>query len=165
MTTTEPLEGTKPHLVITPGNGVGPIRFGMSREAARAAMAEIGMTLARARKRVDFFGDENSIQAEYIDDTASFIGVSCGEQFSCSIYDVDPFDTLAEDLFRLLAKRDGTDVVTYNTTEHCFRTTVVTLYEADEQYDHRGGQRRQVWSQIGVGDARYLAAIDAIGAS
>jgi hypothetical protein len=39
------------------------------------------------------------------------------------------------------------------------------LYEADEQYDHRGGQRRQVWSQIGVGDARYLAAIDAIGAS
>jgi hypothetical protein len=159
----QPSEGTKPHLIIAPGDGVGPIRFGMPRAAVQGAMAELGMELARAKPRTDFFGDENAIQVEYIDDTASFIGVFCGECFSCSIYDVDPFDALAQDLFQLLAKHDGSDGAAFNSTEHCFRNTIVTLYEADEQYDHKGGQSRQVWSQIGVGDARYLAAIDAIG--
>ena len=44
------------------------------------------------------------------------------------------------------------------------RTHDVTLYEADEQYDHKGGPSRVIWGQIGIGDARYLAAIDEINA-
>lgn len=164
MTPTDPSAGTQPHLVIVPGAGVGPIRFGMSRADVRDAMAAIGMTLALANDNVDFFGDENAIQVEFIDDTASFMGVSCGDRFSSSIYDVDPFDTLARDLFQLIAQHDGSAGTAFDATEHCFRNSIVTLYAADEQYDHRGGQRRQVWSQVGVGDARYLAAIDAIDA-
>lgn len=164
MTRTRQAASTKPHLVIVPRTGVGPVRFGMRRRDVRRGMAELGLSLSSAEKTLDFFGDENAIQVEYDGGTASFIGVSNGQHFTCSIYDVDPFDMLARKLFTLLAKHDGTTKgARFDPSEYCFRNTIVTLYEADKQYDHKGRGRRVIWSQVGVGDERYLAAIDALG--
>jgi hypothetical protein len=153
----------KPHLTIVPGEGVGPIRFGMKRKDVRAAMAKIKLKLNYSHKAMDYFGRENAVQVEFIRGTASFIGIAAGGlRFTSSIHDVEPFDTPARALFRLLAKHDGAKGAKYNAAEHLFRNTIVTLYDADEQYDHRGGGSRVVWAQVGVGDPRYLAAIDRI---
>jgi hypothetical protein len=100
------------------------------------------------------------VQVEYVDDTASFIGLSSSSQLSFDVFGVDPFRTEASELFALLAKHDGTHVA-YNPNGHIFRTILVTLYDADEQYDPE--EKQPTWAQVGIGDGRYLAAIDAIG--
>lgn len=159
----EPIRGqAKPHLRIVPHQGVGPIRFGMKRDEARAAMSDLGLALSSSNNDLDFFGEESAVQVEYQDGSVSFIGVSCGVRFDVSIDEVDPFDIPAPALFRLLAKCDGAEDARFDECQHCFRNSIVTLYEADDQYDRKGGRRRVIWGQIGVGDARYLAAIDTI---
>lgn len=152
-----------PVLELIPHHGFGPIRFGMPRPEVRTAMRAIGIPRSHGDDdgTLDYFGDENAIQVEYIDGTASFIGVSNGGEFLCVIHGIDPFDMPAQDLFTVLAKR-AEHGEAYDANEVVFRSTIVTLYEADEQYDRKGGESRPVWSQIGVGDARYLAAVDEI---
>jgi hypothetical protein len=140
------------------------VRFGMARNDVRAALEAIGLPLRHARDRLDYFDRSNALQVEYIDGTVSFIGVSQGDGFSCSVYGVDPFDMEASDLFRLLAEHAG-EAPQFDADEHCFRSTIVTLWDADEQYDHKGSGRRVVWAQLGVGDPRYLAAVDSIRGS
>ena len=146
-----------PHLEIQPHLGAGPIRLGAKRDEVRAAMKAFGLALSDSRGALDWFGPENTVQVEYTDGTASFIGLSPGlETFTCSICGVDPFDTAARELFSVLAKHDG-GTHRFNEDEYCFPNTGVTLYEADAQYDLKHGTR-PVWSQVGIGDARYLAA-------
>jgi hypothetical protein len=143
-----------PHLELLPGIGVGPIRLGMKRADVRAAMKAVGLPSFTERGSSDFF---DALQVEYTDDTASFIGVSWSPTFTCSIYGVSPFDTSARELFSLLAKRNG-GTHHFNEDEYLFPNIIVALYEAAEQYNHTHGTRPP-WGQVGVGDARYLAAV------
>ena len=39
---------------------------------------------------------------------------------------------------------------------------IVTLWNADEQYDQRRGGERIVWGQVGLGNDAYLRAIEAL---
>ncbi|WP_139213161.1 hypothetical protein [Pseudomonas kilonensis] len=43
-----------------------------------------------------------------------------------------------------------------------FPNQILTLWDADEQYDRQGGERREVWGQVGIGTSAYMAAIRAI---
>ncbi|EPJ81519.1 hypothetical protein CFII68_18785 [Pseudomonas sp. CFII68] len=43
-----------------------------------------------------------------------------------------------------------------------FPNQILTLWDADEQYDRQGGERREVWGQVGIGTNAYMAAIRAI---
>jgi hypothetical protein len=125
-------------------------------------MAELGLGLSSSTRSQDFFGAQSSIQVEYVKGTTSFVGISNGDDFACTLYEIDPFDTAAKDLFALLARKDGVKGARFTKDEHCFRNLIATLYEADPQYDRRRSSKRAIWGQVGVGDARYLAAIDAI---
>lgn len=72
-------------------------------------MAVPGLPLDTSDKDTDNFGDDAAFMIKYADDqTVNFIGLSSSETYDCSIYDIDPFDTLAVALFALLAECNGT---------------------------------------------------------
>ncbi|KPA90716.1 hypothetical protein [Pseudomonas asplenii] len=145
---------------IVPHEGIGPARLGASRENTRLAMTADGFTLKHDTETQDYFDlPELGIQVEYSAGQASFIGVSC--YAACQVmYDgVNVFDTEAEELFGRMARADGSGEHSLNTHEHLFPRQILTLWDADEQYDRMGGEERRVWAQVGLGDADYLAAI------
>jgi hypothetical protein len=146
-------------LVLTPHVGVGPVKLGAQRSDIRAALADIGCPLRTARGSMDHFGGA-SIQVEYEeDDTASFIGVSSHQDVVLLFDDIDLFDKEAEEIFAIFSSRDDSGNHQFTSYEYVFPKQIVTLYEADPQYDHRRGETRPVWAQIGCGDQRYLDGI------
>ncbi|MNV81898.1 hypothetical protein D3C71_1755930 [compost metagenome] len=64
------------------------------------------------------------------------------------------FDTPAKDLFALAADLDASGSHRFNRNEYMFPNQILTLWHADTQYDPR--ERRVIWGQVGLGDARYL---------
>lgn len=146
-------------LILTPHVGIGPMKLGATRDDIRAALAGIGCPLRTARGSMDYF-EGASIQVEYEDDgTASLIGVSSHHDVALLFAGVDLFDKEAEEVFALLARYDGSGAHQFSRFEYIFPDQIVTLFEADPQYDRRGGEARSVWGQIGCGDVRYKDAI------
>lgn len=146
-------------LILTPHVGIGPIKLGATRSEVRAALSAASLPLETERESMDYFCGA-SIQVEYEEDgTASFIGVS-GDPELALLYDgADLFDIEAKKVFDLLASRDGSGQHEFSEFEYIFPSQIVTLYEADHQYDRKGGEVRVVWGQIGCGDTRYKDAI------
>jgi hypothetical protein len=131
----------------------------MTREAVRSELAAAGMPLADSRESLDYFCD-NALQVEYGEDArADFIGVSSSEHLLVTYFDIDVFDTLAEHVFAAIARRETSGVHEYDPLEYLFPQQIVTLWDAADQYDHRGGQQRVIWAQIGVGTERYLSDV------
>jgi hypothetical protein len=148
-------------LDFEPGKGFGPISLGSLREDARSAMAGIGLPLETSRGDMDYFC-ESSIQTECDEQgRVMFVGVACHKAFVARYRGVDVFETLARDLFQLVAQADVSGHHEFDPLEYCFPNQVLTLWDADEQYDCRGRGSRQVWGQVGVGNSVYLAAIKA----
>lgn len=151
-------------LDVVPHVGIGPARLGLARLANRSCLDAIGLPLEETRKALDYFA-ENALQIEYDDDgKAQFIGIGSSGALRVLFFGLDVFDTPARDVFAAIARREATGAHAFDSSEYLFPEQVVTLWEADEQYDHRGGQRRVVWAQIGIGNARYLDAIRQISA-
>ena len=151
-------------LRITPHVGIGPILLGASREAVRSALASIGFALESSLRLLDYFANA-AIQVEYgPDERADFIGVSCHGDYSLTYYGTNVFDTIAERVFSIVAARDDSSDHTFDRSGCVFPTQIVTLWEADEQYDRLGGEQRLIWAQVGLGNNRYLDAINAIEA-
>lgn len=149
-------------LKIIPHVGIGPILLDDSRENVRSALATIGFDLESSRERVDYFA-EAAIQVEYgADDCADFIGVACQHDYSVTYFGTNVFDMVAEDVFALIAARDASGEHAYDQSGFVFPNQIVTLWEADEQYDRLGGEERLIWGQVGLGNKRYLDAINAI---
>jgi hypothetical protein len=46
--------------------------------------------------------------------------------------------------------------------EYCSPNQILTLWDADEQYDRQGGEEREVWGQIGIGSKEYVAAVEGL---
>ncbi|MEM9999164.1 MAG: hypothetical protein AAF809_15780 [Bacteroidota bacterium] len=141
---------------IIPHVGIGPLRLGMKPAEARTAMAPHGGVQA-SHGTLDYFPSDNALQVEYTDGRASFIGAAGSRDVRFDFRGVNPFDTPAQALFRHIASfEEGAH--RFNRSEYLFPGQIVTLWEADRQYDHAGGQRRPVYAQIGIGSAVYLAA-------
>ena len=146
-------------LLIKPHESIGPIRLGVSRLEMQKVLSDYGLLFKCSRKMLDYFCDA-SIQIEYeADETASFIGVSFHASYTCSYKGKNVFDTPAEELFALMADgEEGRTNLTFNEHGYTFPTQILTLWDADPQYDRVGGEVRFIWAQVGIGDARYLAA-------
>ena len=144
------------HFEIVPLVGIGPVRLGAAREEVRGSMREHGGLRSESGNLDYFLG--NALQVEYTAGRASFIGVSsfC-PGYSFSYCGVDPFDTPAEVLFALIAKHESASHA-FNADDYVFPDQIVTLYEADEQYDYAGDHMRAVYGQVGLGNEAYLAA-------
>jgi hypothetical protein len=143
---------------VYPRVGVGPIKLGATRSAVREALATVSVKFIRERGTQDFF--EYGIHLEYDDDgTASFIGLGSHREITLILYGVDLFDTEAKQVFELMSQQDKSGVHIFSPLEYTFPGQILSLYEADSQYDHRKSESREIWGQIGVGDIRYLNAI------
>jgi hypothetical protein len=146
-------------LTIQPHIGVGPIRLGMMRSEIRDIMLGLSAPLESSQGASDYYFAA-SIQVEFESDgTASFIGVSSHSDILLNYDGADVFDLEAPAVFELFAKRDKSGEHRFNQNEYIFPSQILTLYDADPQYDQRRGESRSVWGQIGVGDERYLTAI------
>jgi hypothetical protein len=93
------------------------------------------------------------------DHSAQFIGIACHPAYRLSYRGVNVFDVPANELFALIASFDGSGSHEFNANEYEFPNQIVTLWEADEQYDRLGGEQRPMWGQVGLGNQRYLEAI------
>ena len=148
-----------PTFAFVPHKGFGPAMLGSSRELAREAMAAAGFPLERTRKRSDSFC-ASSIQIECDDHgLVDFIGVAYSPRFIATYRDVEVFRVPAEQLFQLIAEADSSDTDTFNRSGYRFPGQVMTLWEADSQYDYLGNESKAVWAQVGIGSASYAAAI------
>jgi hypothetical protein len=155
---------TPHHFDIIPHVGIGPVRLGMSLAEVDAALAPLPGALPVYKKSEHgrcFF--RASLQIEFGNSgTVQFIGVSNDPDLLCVFEGRDVFDLSAPDLFALIASRERTQTHHYSPLEYLFPDQIVTLYEADEQYDRKGGGTRPVFAEVGVGNAEYLAAIRTI---
>lgn len=143
----------KPHL------GIGPVRLNASRSDVRETLSAIGFPLEHTHGASDYFC-EAAIQVEFHDQQrASFIGISCHEAYSVFYLDVNVFDTPAQDLFTLFAERDDSGGHVFRDTDYCFPNQILTLWDADSQYDRLGGEQRVIWAQVGLGSSDYFDAI------
>jgi hypothetical protein len=107
---------------------------------------------------------DSALQIEFGDSgRAHFIGVSNHPALLCLYEGRDVFNLAAPELFRLIASKEQAGAHTYSPLEYLFPQQIVTLYEADEQYDRKGNGSRPVFAEVGVGNAEYLAAVNAIG--
>lgn len=148
-------------LFIKPLVSIGPFALGVLPPAARKAALDAGFALSHERIGSDYFA-ENGIQIEYHDGgMASFIGVSSDAVAYRLLYEgTDVFDTPAHVVFDLISARDGSGCHAFNRDEYLFPNQIVTLWEAEEQYDHirrKSSQRplRQIWGQVGIGSPGY----------
>jgi hypothetical protein len=150
-----------PVFEVLPLEAIGPVRLGVSREAAREAMSVNGFPLEHTNGRLDYFC-ESSIQLEYgTGDEVQFIGVSGHSRLKFMYRGVDVFAVSATELFSLMAESDDSGSHEFDRYEYCFPTQILTLWDADEQYDRQGGEEREVWGQVGIGNEVYLAAVKA----
>jgi hypothetical protein len=141
---------------IEPHVGIGPILLGAARDDVRAALFSLSFPLRISRGRSDYFCD-SSIQVEFgDDDRADFIGCSCCLHYTLTYRGTNVFDVPAEELFALIADNDGSGPHSFNPAEYRFPKQILTLWEADCQYDRLGSEQRSVWGQVGLGNQRYL---------
>ena len=153
---------TSPTLEISPLQAIGPVRLGSSRADAREALSVFGFPLESSRGALDYFCDA-SIQVECgPDDRVWFIGISSSDRFTAHFQGKDVFALSAPDLFSLAAAADHSGPHSFTRTEYFFPNQLITLWDADEQYDRKGNETRPVWAQMGIGNASYAAAIAAI---
>jgi hypothetical protein len=147
-------------LAIICHDSIGPIKLGATRIELRRILDSHDFHLESTKKTMDYFCDA-SIQVEYEeDDTASFIGISFHRLYTCTYSGRNVFDTPAEELFSLMAAAEGDGTThTFDDSEYVFPNQILALWDADPQYDRLGGENRSIWAQVGIGDARYLAAI------
>lgn len=156
-------------LELSPGEGVGPLHFGMSKAAIIDAAENVGLTLENhpfSPPAQDHF-TESIIVVEYIDDTASFIGIAANDGVIAAMYaGKNLLDMRARDAVRHAMGAGGESPAGNEEPPELLRNLIMTFWDADAQYDYYGmkaGKRaRKVWGQVGLGDDRYLAAIDAI---
>lgn len=121
-------------------------------------MMMVGLPFERERGQMDYCCS-SSIQVEYDDDDrVDFIGASYDHRILVTYKEQNVFDLTADELFGLINAQED-QPSEFNDYEHVFPHQIVTLWDADSQYDYLGGEIRPVWAQVGVGNASYLDAI------
>ncbi|GGY36700.1 hypothetical protein [Pseudoduganella albidiflava] len=138
-----------------PHHGWGPVALGASREEVREAMHAAGFPLRSVRRELDYYCT-NSIQVEYTEGRASFIGVSYSAEYDACYRGRHVFDMPAKELFKLIASGEEAPH-RFDISSYFFPDQVMTLWDADRQYDRIGGEKRVVWAQVGIGNADYAA--------
>jgi hypothetical protein len=147
---------------ISPHQAIGPARLGASRAMVRQAMSEHGFALEGSYDGIDYFC-ESCLQVSYgPDDNAHFIGASGNVEFTFLFKGVNVFDTPATEVFSMMAALDESGEHDFDRYEYFFPNQILTLWEADEQYDRYQEENRVVWAQVGIGNESYVAAINAI---
>ena len=160
---------------IQPHVGLLPVRLGATSDEVRTAMKGLGQDVSSSKddaallqklgieppeggSRTDFF-IENSLSVEFRDDDrASFIGIMPHRDLLVTLDGLNVFDMPAEALFDALKDRFNAADVAFDDADIVFSDQILTLWNADPQYDVKG-ERFPVWGQIGVGSPAYLKSV------
>jgi hypothetical protein len=96
---------------VVPHEGVGPVRLGMTREAAREAMERAGVPLppVRVETPVDVYHDAGFQVSYDASGIVEYIELSRGGAFVARYGGVDVFTTPADELVALVAKTTSYD--------------------------------------------------------
>lgn len=147
-------------LNLVPRSGVGPIKLGEKRSVIESVFSENGIKKSATNNNSDYY-IENSIQVEFDKNGFSwFIGVSQHSSYDVLYHHTDVFDISAKTLFDLAASNDDSGSHEFSGYEYIFPNQILTLWDADEQYDQKGGEQRVIWAQVGLGNSGYLRAIE-----
>jgi hypothetical protein len=126
------------------------------------ALATLGFEVTYTRGALDYLC-EGAMQLEYgRSGLLQFIGFACHELTVPTYAGVDVFSVTAYDLFRLISKGEGSVPHLYNRHGFRFPVQILTLWDADTQYDHRTHRTREIWGEVGIGSAEYLSAVEAL---
>ncbi|MFR0691133.1 hypothetical protein ACLUTX_17165 [Enterobacterales bacterium AE_CKDN230030158-1A_HGKHYDSX7] len=156
------MKPTLPIFEISPHQGIGPLCLGDTRAMARDALAAVGFALESSNGATDYFC-ESAIQTECDEQGLIwFIGLSQSERYLARYQGVDVFALAAGELFSLIAAADGSGTHDFTDSEYLFPGQIITLWDADEQYDRQGNETRPVWAQVGIGNPAYVEAVSAL---
>lgn len=156
------MKPTLPIFDIAPRQGIGPIFLGDTRRATRDALAALGFTLESSNGPTDYFC-QAAIQTECDEQGFIwFIGLSQSERYLARYRGVDVFALSAGELFSLIASADDSGAHEFTDSEYLFPGQIITLWDADEQYDRQGNETRPVWAQVGIGNPAYVEAVAAL---
>ena len=147
---------------IRPHSGIGPVTFGMPREVTRTLLIQLGggNPVLRSKKTDCYF--KNCFQISFEDDSVSYIELMSDRGIDLIFEGKDVFDTPADALVSHISQFDLPDPLLSDKCSYVFSILILTLWDADSQYDHKGGELRDIFGAVGIGDQRYLAAIRAI---
>ena len=140
---------------IKPHIGIGNVELNMSRSDVKKAIGE--EHFSGSKEEMDYYYN-NSLQIEFENDKADFIGISLHPSYNVIYKNINVFDTEAKELFNLIASNEE-QTHEFSSSEYLFPNQVVTLWDADEQYDRIGSETRLIWAQIGIGSLNYLEAV------
>jgi hypothetical protein len=136
-------------LPILPRQGLGPFLLGTPRNRLREVMAAVGLPLESEKPTMDYCCAA-ALQFEY--DAAGcvqFIGAAYDARLDVTWEGHHVFDMTARELFdRINAKEPSP--LEFNDYDPRFPFQMITLWDAQEQYDHLGKERRPVWAQVGL---------------
>ena len=105
-------------LTLEPRKAVGPIKLAASQESVRDTLAAVGCPVQATHGNSDYFF-ESTIQVEYDEGLASFIGISAHASIELLYRDYDLFDMAAEQVFRVLSSHEAHQHHIFNETEYC----------------------------------------------
>ena len=142
---------------INPHNGIGSIKLGMPRTEVREIL---GGSFDSSRNSLHYYFNGN-LQVEFENELVSFIGVAIDESYVVTYLGVNVFDVEASELFTLISANEPLEH-TFERSEYVFPEQIITLYDADEQYDYLGNHQRSIWGQIGLGSKAYLNAVSGV---
>ena len=140
---------------LIPHVGFGPVKLGMTREDVKRALGEANYS--GVHKNSDYYF-ARAFQVEFREGKADFIGISFSEEYEAFYRGDNLFDIEAHDLFNLIAEHENKEHH-FNDSMYVFPDQIVSLWDADEQYDRIGGEQRMVWAQVGLGTTAYLKAV------
>ena len=140
---------------VIPHVGIGPIKLGMNKHEVINALGK--NNFCSVNDDVDYYF-ENSIQIEYLDNQADFIGVASNDKYTINYKNQNVFDITAKQLFAVMAKNEDS-AHEFNAYEYTFPSQILTLWEADTQYDPKEPYEREIWGQVGIGTKSYLKAV------
>jgi len=147
-------------LEIRPNEGVGPVKFGMTR-------AQVGEAMS---KKPDFTRlDSDSFDCLKVvystSQTVEFIEASAGSTGEFIYEGVDVFDTPAKRLLTHIARFDKPDPqLSREGFEYVFPKLILSLWGPEKQYDHKRHRTRPIFGAVGIGNADYLREIREIKA-
>jgi len=146
---------------IIPHKGIGPVLLGMNRSEVITIMAGIGGGSPESRSDLTDCFFENSFQVSYNDQgKVEFIEIANDPQHEFILWDRDVFDQTAHETLSHIMQFDSADPeLSEGENNFFFSSLILTLWDIDEQYDHKGGQKRPMVGAIGVGDQNYLSEI------
>lgn len=150
-------------LELVPGKGVLPLLLGSSRGDIARTMLNLGHDISAQRDTVDYYV-RNSVKIEFDEDgLASFIGISSDPGIELIYHGRNILHLPSREVFDLIKENEPEYEIEYSSTEHIFRSQIITLWDADEQYNKLGAGF-PVWAEIGIGNESYLAAIEGLRA-